>query len=246
MRLLVSVRDAHEAAAAIAGGADLIDAKEPHAGALGAVALRTLWGIVDAVGGLKPVTAAVGDARDERSVADDAAAFTRAGAMLIKVGLAGIAGGQRLDAMLRAATRGAGASRVVAVAYADYGNAGAPPPGEVIAAAARAQIRGVLIDTFNKQGAGLTALASASVLTDWVAIARRAGLLTALAGKLTADDLLRLQRTGADVAGVRGAACDSGRFGTVTMERVRVLRRYCRVPAAPAPTPPAPPATQSA
>ena len=37
MQLLVSVTDAIEAAAALDGGADIIDAKDPASGALGAV-----------------------------------------------------------------------------------------------------------------------------------------------------------------------------------------------------------------
>jgi uncharacterized protein (UPF0264 family) len=40
--LLVSVRDAAEAADALAGGADLIDVKEPNAGSLGAAGHPTL------------------------------------------------------------------------------------------------------------------------------------------------------------------------------------------------------------
>ena len=35
MRLLVSVRSAEEVSAALAGGADIIDAKEPERGSLG-------------------------------------------------------------------------------------------------------------------------------------------------------------------------------------------------------------------
>ena len=42
MRLLVSVRSADEVAAAMAGGADIIDAKEPARGSLGAVDAATL------------------------------------------------------------------------------------------------------------------------------------------------------------------------------------------------------------
>ena len=37
MRLLVSVRSAEEAAAAVMGGADIVDAKEPALGSLGPV-----------------------------------------------------------------------------------------------------------------------------------------------------------------------------------------------------------------
>ena len=40
MHLLVSVRSAEEAASALAGGADVIDAKDPAAGTLGPVAAQ--------------------------------------------------------------------------------------------------------------------------------------------------------------------------------------------------------------
>ena len=45
MRLLVSVRSAEEVAAALAGGADIIDAKEPARGSLGAVTATVLSAI---------------------------------------------------------------------------------------------------------------------------------------------------------------------------------------------------------
>ena len=45
MRLLVSVMDASEALAALEGGADLIDAKDPLAGALGPVTRAVLTDI---------------------------------------------------------------------------------------------------------------------------------------------------------------------------------------------------------
>ena len=49
MRLLVSVTSAAEASAALAGGADVIDAKDPRRGALGAVSPQTLRAILAAV-----------------------------------------------------------------------------------------------------------------------------------------------------------------------------------------------------
>ena len=41
-----------------------------------------------------------------------------------------------------------------------------------------------------------------------------------LAGKLAADDLPFVRDTGADVAGVRGAACEGGRTGRVSADKV--------------------------
>lgn len=60
-RLLVSVVSAEEARAALAGGADIIDVKDPRAGALGAPSPRVLAEVVDAVGDAAPVSVALGD-----------------------------------------------------------------------------------------------------------------------------------------------------------------------------------------
>ena len=61
MRLLVSVRNAIEAEAALAGGADIIDAKEPLNGALGPVAKEVIQSIAEKVAGSAPVSVALGD-----------------------------------------------------------------------------------------------------------------------------------------------------------------------------------------
>ena len=45
----------------------------------------------------------------------------------------------------------------------------------------------------------------------------------ALAGRLRRTDLAIARDAGADIAGVRGAACEGGRTGTVTSARVREL-----------------------
>src|SRR5207237_9523523 len=93
MRLLVSVRGPLEARAALAGGADVIDAKDPACGALGAVSAERLAAIRRTVGAARPVSAALGDARDEGTVA--AAAAAAAGAGCGEAGFGGGAGGAR-------------------------------------------------------------------------------------------------------------------------------------------------------
>src|SRR5262245_58070807 len=62
--LLVSVRSADEALAAVAGGADVIDIKEPNRGPLGAADHQTIADIVRAVDNRAPVTAAMGELVD--------------------------------------------------------------------------------------------------------------------------------------------------------------------------------------
>ena len=229
MQLLVSVRSAAEAAAALAGGADIVDAKDPMAGALGPVSIDVLASIVATVNGATPVTAALGDAHDELRLEHDAAAAVGAGAALIKIGFAGLTNRKRINALLASAARGAGAARVIAVAYADHDRAEAPSPADVLAVAAHAGIAGVLLDTADKHASGLTDLVAPQALASWIDAAQRAGLLTAVAGKLTAADLTRVRDAGADVAGVRGAACDGGREGRISVEKVRALASLARL-----------------
>ncbi len=222
MRLLVSVANAEEATAALAGGADIIDAKDPLTGALGAVSLATLRGIVEIVGGARPVTAALGDASDPVALERDARLFASTGIEFIKIGFAGIDSPDRIARLVAAAVRGAGDVGTVAVFYADA-DAGSTFI-DLVTSAALGGAAGVLIDTADKRGPGLRQLITAAALSGYAAAARDAGLFVAMAGKLIAEDLSFVLESGADIAGVRGAACDDGRTGRVAADRVRLLR----------------------
>jgi len=187
MHLLVSVRSAAEAAAALAGGADIVDAKDPEAGALGAVPLEVLRDIHAAVGARRPVTAAVGDAIDEAAIEHRARTFAAAGARFVKVGFCGIASAKRIAALAAAARRGAvagsaGRSALVVVAYADGGDAAGVTPLALVDVAARVRARGILLDTADKHGPALRTLVDPQGLARWVARAHACGLLAALAG----------------------------------------------------------------
>ena len=236
MRLLVSVATATEAAAALEGGADIIDAKDPRSGPLGTVSLEVLCEIHMASAGRRPVTAALGDAADDAAVEHDAFAFAAAGAVLVKVGFGGVTSADRVASLAGAAVRGAGAGSrgqggVVAVAYADADRAASLPLACLIEVVSRAGVTGVLLDTADKNGPGLLALIAPDALAAWVAGAHGRGLLVALAGKLTPDDLPLARNVGADIVGVRGAACVGGRTGLVAVDKVRQLRALLHTPA---------------
>jgi len=230
MQLLVSVRDSAEARSALAGGADIIDAKEPRSGALGAVSLTTFAAIVTAVGSRRPISAAIGDARDEQAAKRDACDYARAGAMFVKIGLCGIASEARVESLIGAAARGAsaGGGLVVAVAYADYADVAALSPDVILAAALRAGAQGVLLDTARKGGPALFNLLPVPSLAVWVAHARSNRLFAAVAGRLGLDDFAGAAAIGADIVGVRGAACDGGRDGVVSVAKVGELTTALR------------------
>ena len=231
MRLLVSVRNAAEALAAVQGGADLVDVKDPNAGSLGAAPIKDFHEIHTAVSGERPVTAALGDANDETAIEKIARTFADAGAAFVKVGFAGIDNARRVRTLTEAVTRGVRAASngtaVVMVAYADERRVGALSPPALTEMASVAGVEGLLIDTADKRGPGLRDLVGSRTLTAWVAEAHNAGLFAALAGKLTADDLGFVRDAGADIAGVRGAACEGGRAGEVVASRVWLLREQC-------------------
>jgi (5-formylfuran-3-yl)methyl phosphate synthase len=229
--LLVSVRSPEEAIEAVAGGAAIIDVKEPAHGALGRAGAERTAAILAAAASC-PCTLACGELAEgiEAIVAHVArvtslvtdASPPAAGPVAVKAGPAGLglAGWRR--AFMRLARDLPTSVAPVAVAYADADAALAPDPLEIIDAAAGAGATTILIDTFSKAGPGLVAVAAVEGIANWVERARAAGLAVALAGRLTAADVAAVASLGADIVGVRSAACGGDRLGRV--ERGNVAR----------------------
>jgi (5-formylfuran-3-yl)methyl phosphate synthase len=225
MRLLVSVRSAAEAAAALAGGADIVDAKEPGNGALGAVSPRVLLAITAALAGATPVSVALGDAgRDD--VTGAARTAGAAGAAFVKLGFAGIRLKREMTEHAVASIAAASPAAVILVGYADHERADSPTPADLVTIADRTGAAGILLDTYDKKTASLTQLMTADALRTFVGHAKSFGQVVALAGQLTIDDIETVHDAGADIVGLRGAACEDGRNGTVTVARVRALRDH--------------------
>ena len=223
MRLLVSVVSAQEARRALAGGADIIDVKDPTQGPLGAPSPRVLSEVVAEVGDDVPVSVALGDLPN---LPHPAAWATRgadlAGADYVKVGLRRVRGLDDAVELMRAVSDAVDPpTAVIAAAYAD---AGALAPPAVSAAwlpeiVDRAGIAGALVDTFVKDGRGLYVWLSASELADLITRTQSAGGSFAIAGQLTRG---QLRRVPADVVGVRSAVCSGGdRTAELDVELVR-------------------------
>lgn len=232
MQLLVSVADAAEARAALSGGADVIDAKDPRRGTLGAVPPARLAAIRRAVGWRRPVSAALGDDESPGAIEGAARMAADLGVAVVKVGFRGVAGTSVARPIATAARRGAGdRTRLVLVAYGDWRRAGSLAPERLVALAADSGASGVLLDTAHK-GTGLFQLLAPAAVSDWIAAAHAAGLFAGLAGSLTGADFAAAHRCGADLVGVRGAACVGGRAGRVSRQRVADLAALARTPAA--------------
>ena len=224
-RLLVSVRNVDEACAALAGGADVIDVKEPSRGALGA-ADRQIWQeVVRAVHGRAPVSVALGELRDF-----DPAAFRGtslqcfAGIRWAKLGLAGCGSVPDWYERWQAATATLPDDvQSVAVAYADWQIANAPPLDAVVKYAACSGAPVLLVDTYDKSAGHLFDYLPIAALQSLAAKTRSLNIRLALAGSLKREVISRLTDVRVDYIAVRGAACQRGRESSVCEQLVRQL-----------------------
>jgi uncharacterized protein (UPF0264 family) len=240
-QLLVSVRSVAEAEAALAGGCDVLDIKEPSRGPLGMADLAIIAAIVtlrDRTFPAVPISVALGEAA-EWGPAQRIPPLPR-GVAYLKIGTAGLLQlpdwcdrlrnvRERFDAAC-----GDRDPRWVAVACADAEEVAAPAPELVLDATAQAGWAGILIDTYSKER---------RCLFDWLDIirlarlsvqARSQDLLFAVAGRLQLEHVSRLAELQPDTVGIRSAACRSGeRNGPIEARRVRAfraaLRRACEI-----------------
>lgn len=226
-KLLISVRDAEEARAAIAGGCDILDVKEPAHGSLGMAEVTTIGAIAAAGTAGLPLSAALGETTDWIEAPPDLK--LPAELDYVKLGTAGLANRKHGIDDWRAARRYFDAAnddrlKWIAVAYADWDRAAAPKPGEMLQAATESSCAGLLVDTFVKDGRGLLEWMPVGALADLGDLARRAGLLFAVAGSLRAQDVPAVRQCRPDIIAVRSAACSGGvRSGAVTLDATRAL-----------------------
>ncbi len=216
--------------AALAGGADIVDAKDPARGALGAMEPDRLARVLDRVPGSVPFSAALGDPADAAAAAtliERLPLRARAAPTYVKLGVAAVGSARAAERMLRAGVEAAGRKPgrplLIAVAYADAAPHGLGPE-RIAELAWRAGASGVLVDTMLKETGSLLDSFPVARLRTWVTDARGLGLLVALAGRLDRPELQKVASAGADVVGVRGAACEGGREGRVSTPLVRRLR----------------------
>ncbi|MHB8866173.1 MAG: (5-formylfuran-3-yl)methyl phosphate synthase [Pirellulaceae bacterium] len=211
--LLVSVRDAAEAAAALCGGATLIDIKEPRHGSLGRASV-TQWGdVTRQVAGRVPVSVACGELREQSATVPIPPVPDAAYA---KCGLAGCSVLSDWQARWKAwIGQLPPPMQPVAVVYADSQRALAPSPAQVCAAARQLGCPALLWDTHTKDGSCLLEHISSAELAASVRQARYQGMLVVLAGSLTIADLPEVMSLAPDYIAVRGAVCEGDRDGVV-------------------------------
>jgi uncharacterized protein (UPF0264 family) len=221
-RFLASVTGESEARLCASLGADIIDAKNPAQGALGALPGERVRAIRAAVPIEVPVSATIGDPTDDPDIAAEAARFmAAAGADIVKVGFWPQDGQE--DVVRRLGALPLGSARLVAVLLVDRGL-----DLRLVGPIRDAGFAGIMLDTADKRAGTLPERLADDALADFVNTVQGLGLFAGLAGSLRADHVPRLLALGAlgpDVLGFRGGLCrDGARTSSLDAEAVRVVR----------------------
>jgi FolB domain-containing protein len=216
--MLASVRDLDEAETALAGGADIVDLKEPGRGALGAVDVETIAAVAIRMRGRAATSAVCGDLPMVPHVlAARTGEIAGTGVDYVKVGFFPSADALACVDALRDVSRRV---KLVAVVFADLGHDAALVP-----ALAANGFHAVMADTADKSGGRLLDHMPPGAAAAFVASGQAAGLKVGLAGSLEAPDVPRLLACAPDFLGFRSALCGAqGRGGTLDAEAVLRIR----------------------
>lgn len=220
--LLASVTDESEARTCVSLGADIIDAKNPAAGALGALPAERIRRIRAALPAHIPVSATIGDPSDDPTRVAQSVRLTAAtGVDFVKIGFWPAAEfAETVSGLGRLSLK---AARLVAVLLADRGI-----DLKLIEPIADAGFAGVMLDTYDKRHGALPDIVPPSALRDFVGAVRSTGMFAGLAGSLRVEHVPVLLTLGPDVLGFRGALCrERARTAAIDAAAVRAVRRAC-------------------
>ncbi len=219
-----------EASEAIAGGADIVDVKNPQEGPLGANFPWVIKRIKEITPKNVQVSCTLGEAPNlPGSISLAALGAATLGVDYIKVGLLGFKTSQEAIFLLQNVSRAAKeynpTIKVVAAGYADAERIGALDPLIIPEIASKAHIEVAMLDTAIKDGKNLFNFLSVEKLQKFVDYSHKLRLEAALAGSLRKQDLTVVYSLGADIAGSRSAACTNNDRvkGEITEKQVREL-----------------------
>ncbi|MGB3388187.1 MAG: (5-formylfuran-3-yl)methyl phosphate synthase [Pseudaminobacter sp.] len=217
-KMLASVTDTGEAETAIAGNVDIVDLKDPKAGALGALPIADIGALVAAIAGRVPVSAVCGDLPMDpdliRAKAEEVAA---AGVDYVKIGFFP---SEKAAACARALSPLAARVKLIGVLFADK-----EPDFGLLPVFAECGFHGAMLDTAVKNGSRLLDHMPPTGIPDFTGSCRELKLMSGLSGSLEAPDVPRLLPLKPDFLGFRGALCGpSDRTGKIDAEAVRQIR----------------------
>jgi dihydroneopterin aldolase len=217
--LLASVTGPAEAEIALAGGADLVDLKDPTRGAFGAVAVDIVRETVRLIAGRRPVSAVIGDLpMDPPLLFEAARLMAEAGVDYVKVGLRP---SENLSSCIAALAPLAAKVRLVGAFFADL----APIDFTALTLLARHGFKAAMLDTAEKGAGRLMTRQGIADLSRFVESCREASLMSGLAGSLETPDIARLLLLHPGFLGFRSALCQGkSRTASIDAEAVKIVR----------------------
>jgi len=215
------------------GGADIIDVKNPTEGPLGANFPWIIQDIVKIVPNDIETSCTIGEMPNcPGSISLAARGAATIGVNYIKVGLSGLRKKQEtinfLINIVKSVKDYNSKIKVVITGYADAKKIGSINPLMVPKITSKVQADVAMIDTAIKDGSSLFNYLNEHQLNNFINEANKFKLITALAGSLKKEELAKVYSLGADIAGIRGAACTFGDRikGQITRERVSEIVGY--------------------
>jgi uncharacterized protein (UPF0264 family) len=217
-KMLASVLNQREMTLAMETGCDIIDLKNPHAGALGALSYETIRTLTSFADGQCPISATVGDLpADPQQMSQAVRKTGECGVDYVKIGFFTE---DNLQPCLDAIAELSQTYSLVAVLFADRA-----PMLTRLSLFARAGFKGVMLDTAGKGGGGLLDHLDLHSLGQFVEQAHDQGMFCGLAGSLRLEDIPQLLPLDADYLGFRGALCEQDeRRAGVDAQRLQVVR----------------------
>lgn len=217
---LASVDNLEDAISVSEYGADIIDLKDPHNGALGALPISIIQNIVDHLWEKSVISATVGDLEADVSIIlEKIGLVADTGVDYVKVGMFSQAHiEQCLPSFEYHARRGV---HIIAVLFADVKH----DTEMAIAYCKKARIAGVMMDTAGKGAGSLLQHRNIKELSNFVQLAKKNRLLSGLAGSLRQQDIPTLSPIAPDYLGFRTALCQgTQRTAGIDIHAVRQVR----------------------
>ncbi|MBI5815313.1 MAG: hypothetical protein HZB29_06840 [Nitrospinae bacterium] len=227
VKTIFSVVDPAEVPAVL-GLAGVVDVKDAAKGPMEAPSVKTVKKVVELVGGMAPVSVALGEisGRGAKGIIKLAVSMSGAGADILKVCVSetsGVAAAPVLHQLRQAVPPHV---KLVGAGYADPRIPSAAGVEELPYLAAAAGFEGVLVDTRVKNGRSVFTHLGFAKLSTFIIEAKMLGLFTAVSGCLDMESVLDIQRLQPDYAGFRSAVALNGRAGIgIDAEKVAMLIR---------------------
>lgn len=225
-QLLISVKNVEEAGIALAGGADIIDLKNPDEGALGALPIAEIQSILAFINGRKEVSATIGDIPMQADlIVGQVAQLQKLPLSFIKIGFFATGNYQVcLDAIQKLESQSINVKnqQLIAVLFAelDY-------PIDLLAKIKQAGFSGVMLDTMHKNGKTYQDYYPVRALNELLAQVTANQLLFGIAGSLQISHVKSAKKLMPYFMGFRGGVCaENKRQSSLDMQKIYNVREF--------------------